>query len=343
MSVITIVGAGMMGSAMSVPASDNGHEVRLVGSPLDNEIISRIKKDGFHITLNRQLPSTVKPYYVDQLDIALKGADLVIGGVSSFGVEWFGKHVLPKIDKSVPVISVTKGMSVAKDGSLVPFPTMLSSLKGAEGLSLNAIGGPCICFELCDHKHTEVAYCGKDIEVLKNIKQMLQTDYYHIRLTTDIYAVECAVAMKNAYAMGVSLAIGLNQKEMGENAAEKYNPQAALFLQSTREMLKLIQLGTDKPDEIALAAGDLYVTIYGGRTRKLGTLLGLGHNFEKARQILSGVTLESVAIITNTARALKIMEQNGKALTNQFPLLMHMNEIINENKAVNIPWDEFAK
>lgn len=343
MSVITIVGSGMMGSAMSVPASDNGHEVRLVGSPLDGEIISRMKKDGFHITLNRKLPKTVKPYYVDELDSALKGADLVIGGISSFGVEWFAQSVLPKVDKSVPVLSVTKGMSVGNDGSLVPFPIMLSKRPGLEELSLNAIGGPCICFELCDHKQTEVAYCGKDIKTLEKIRDMLSTDYYHIRITTDIYAVECAVAMKNAYAMGVSLAIGLTQKELCEDSPEKYNPEAALFLQSTREMLKLIMLGSNSPDEIALGAGDLYVTIFGGRTRRLGTLLGLGNSFEKAKQMLKGVTLESVAIITNTAKALRIMEKAGRVNTKDFPLLMHMDQIINQNQPVNIPWDEFAK
>ena len=30
MSVITVIGSGQMGSAMSVPARHNGHEVRLV-------------------------------------------------------------------------------------------------------------------------------------------------------------------------------------------------------------------------------------------------------------------------------------------------------------------------
>ena len=44
MSVITIVGAGMMGSAMSYPASDKGHEVRLVGTPLDKDIIERANR-----------------------------------------------------------------------------------------------------------------------------------------------------------------------------------------------------------------------------------------------------------------------------------------------------------
>ncbi len=35
MAVITIVGAGMMGSALAFPARENGHEVRLVGTHFD--------------------------------------------------------------------------------------------------------------------------------------------------------------------------------------------------------------------------------------------------------------------------------------------------------------------
>lgn len=62
MSIITIVGAGMMGSAMSILTTDNGHKVRLVGTPLDREIIDRAKQDGYHKTLKRQLPDRVECY-----------------------------------------------------------------------------------------------------------------------------------------------------------------------------------------------------------------------------------------------------------------------------------------
>ena len=75
------------------------------------------------------------------------------------------------------------------------------------------MGGPCISFELAGRQHTEVAFCGSDLNTLKSIKQMLTTSYYHITVTTDIYGIETAVAMKNAYAMGVSLAVGLAQKD----------------------------------------------------------------------------------------------------------------------------------
>ena len=34
MAIITIIGSGMMGSAMAFPACKNGNTIRLVGSPL---------------------------------------------------------------------------------------------------------------------------------------------------------------------------------------------------------------------------------------------------------------------------------------------------------------------
>ena len=48
MSVITIVVAGMMGSALAFPAVENGNEVRLVGTHLDREIIDECRASGKH-------------------------------------------------------------------------------------------------------------------------------------------------------------------------------------------------------------------------------------------------------------------------------------------------------
>ena len=97
-----------------------------------------------------------------------------------------------------------------------------------------------ISFELAGRQHTEVAFCGSDLSTLESIKQMLATDYYHITPTTDICGIETAVAMKNAYAMGVSLAVGLAQRDK-DDAPEMYNPQAGLFYQSTKEMSSIIK------------------------------------------------------------------------------------------------------
>ena len=56
MAVITIVGSGMMGSAIGIPAAENGNEVRLVGTPLDREIIDHARSTGMHLTMKQKLP-----------------------------------------------------------------------------------------------------------------------------------------------------------------------------------------------------------------------------------------------------------------------------------------------
>ena len=117
MAVITFVCAGQMNSAITFPAFENGHEVRLVGSPLDREIIDHLREDNFHITLKRTLHDGIKYYQIEELEEALQGADLILGGVSSFGLDWFCDEILPVLPETVPLLTVTKGMVDLEDGT----------------------------------------------------------------------------------------------------------------------------------------------------------------------------------------------------------------------------------
>jgi len=340
MSNITIIGAGMMGSAMSLPASDNGHRVTIVGTHLDGGIIAHAKKTGEHLTMHRPLPEGVEFLPVESLERAARDADLVIGGVSSFGVDWFAEYAVPRIPEHVPILSVTKGLLDMPDGRLRSFPDLLREVDGGKH-TFCAVGGPCTSYELADRRHSAVAFCGDDINALERMRSMLRTDYYHISLSTDVIGVECAVAMKNAYALAVSLAIGMIEAEEGEGATLAYNPQAALFGQSVREISKILALTGSGAQNIVYAAGDLYVTIFGGRTRRLGTLLGRGLSFAEAMERLSGVTLESVVIAERTIRAVEARAQAGDADKGDFPLLFHIGKLLSGATDVPIPWDAF--
>ncbi len=97
MSIVTLVGSGQMASALTFPLFENGHEVRLVGSPLDGEVIARLREDNYHINLTRTLHEGVKYYTVDQVEEAMDGANLLVCGVSSFGVDWFLDAIIPII------------------------------------------------------------------------------------------------------------------------------------------------------------------------------------------------------------------------------------------------------
>lgn len=343
LSVVTIVGAGMMGSAMAFPAIDNGSKVRLVGTPLDRQIISHAKATGYHLTLKRNLPEQAVTYYqIEDLAQALAGADLVICGVSSFGFDWFIEEVIPHIPQTMPILSITKGLVNTPQGDLLSFPDYYHLRCPGLNHSFNAVGGPCISFELADRHHTKISFCGNDLPMLKAIKAMLQTPYYHIDLSTDVFGVECAVALKNAYALGVSLAIGLAQAQEGNEEIEHYNPQAALFGQSVKEISNILALYGGLPENIVLGAGDLYVTVFGGRTRKIGTLLGTGLTIDAALAKMEGVTLESLAITKRVTDAISQKIQQGAANYHDFALLMHIKDIIAGNTTVNIPWDDFA-
>lgn len=345
MKVITIIGAGMMGSALAFPARENGNEVRLVGTHLDREIIDNCRITNRHLKFNKDFPSGVKYYQIEELNEALDGADFIICGVSSFGVEWFRDEILPILPESIPVISVTKGLMNTDNGDLLTYLDVWQEKlnKLGKNIKLNAIGGPCTSYELVAHDQTEVTFCGNDMAILRMIKSAMATNYYHISLTTDIVGVESAVALKNGYALGIALTIGLNQREFGLNSELHFNSQAAIFGQSVREMSKLLKLqGADDFNNLVLGAGDLYVTVYGGRTRLVGILLGRGLNIDEARAELKGVTLESLVVAERVANAIKIKAQNGIVNIKDFPLLMHIDEIITQKKAVNIPWESFT-
>lgn len=345
MATVTIIGAGMMGSALAFPARENGNIVRLVGTPLDREIIDCCQKTGKHPKLPLPFPAGVECYQIEDVRIALEGADMVIGGVSSFGVDWFADEILPILPEGMRVLTVTKGLMDTEDGKLITYPDLWQKKLDQLGkyLSLNAVGGPCTSYELAQHDQTEVAFCGTSIEDLEYLKSIMQTNYYHISLTTDVVGIESAVALKNGYALGIALTVGLNQKEFGLDSELHYNSQAAVFGQAIKEMAKLLAFqGAPALDNLCVGAGDLYVTVYGGRTRLIGILLGRGMDIDTAKQELNGVTLESLVVAGRVARVIRQNIANGKLEAKDFPLLLHIDEIVTNKMPVNIPWEGFT-
>ena len=344
MAIITIVGSGMMGSALAFPARENGHEVRLVGTHLDREIIDKARETNRHLKFNKDFPEGVKFYQIEELETALEGADLVIGGVSSFGVDWFGDYVLPRIPENTAVLTVTKGLMDTPEGKLLCYPELWQKKLDEMGkkLILCAVGGPCTSYELVAHDQTEVAFCGKDMATLERIRGYMKTDYYHISLSTDVIGIESAVALKNGYALGIALTIGVNQKNFGLDSELHFNSQAGVFGEAVKEMASLLQLqGAGTLDNLCVGAGDLYVTVYGGRTRLVGILLGRGLDIDEAKAELKGVTLESLVVAERVARAIRVKAAKGEVELATYPLLMHVDDILH-HAPVDIPWEKFT-
>ncbi len=342
--VITIIGAGMMGSAMAFPAAENKHEVRLVGTHLDRDIIDECRISNQHPKFDKAFPEGIKYYQIEEYKKAVDGADFVIGGVSSFGVDWFLNEILVHLDPKLPVLSVTKGLINLSDGTLISYLDYWESELRKKGIEREvcAVGGPCTSYELVFGDQTEVAFCGKDTATLKMLKEALTTSYYHISLTNDVIGLESAVALKNAYALAITMTIGLVNRYHGKDTGIHYNSQAAAFFQAVKEMRKLLKIQKADEDSENIGIGDLYVTVYGGRTRKIGILLGEGKTYEEAMDILSGVTLESLVVARRVAKAVYRKAELGEISLNDFPMLVHANDVLENGKDAQLPWESFT-
>lgn len=338
---ITIIGAGQMASALSFPAFENGHEVCIVGTPLDRTIIDSLKESCYHPKLQKKLHDGIKYYQFEEMADAIDRADLIVCGVSSFGVEWFAQHVIPKIPTHVPLLSVTKGMYLNPDDSLITYPQYWNNA-AEQKLSISAIGGACASYELAAHVHSVVTYCGDNLSTLQFLKQLLETEYYHIHLATDAFSLEFAVAIKNLYALAVCLAVGMAESRDGEGVLH-YSTEAALFSQSVLEMNRLIVFFGGSQDSLSCGICDLYGTIYGGRTRKIGTLLGKGIGIDEAMARLSGETLESIVVSKRVAQAIRTMVKEGSVISDKFPLLVLVDSLVSGAQTfTQIDWSKFG-
>ena len=348
MAHVAIVGAGMMGTATAWPLADNGHAVRLVGTHLDAEIIRSCKERRYHPRLKRELPQGVRPYSVEQVAEALAGADVIVSGVSSPGVHWIGRTIGPHLVPGQIIIAVTKGLESTAEGDLMILPDVLASELPAsirEKVRLAAIGGPCIAGELAGRRESCVVFGSRDAGAVEKLAAIFRTSYYHIWTTTDLVGLEFCAALKNAYTLGVGLAAGILEKSGGVDAAgaHMHNVAAAAFGQACTEIERMLQIaGGSRHFAYGLpGAGDLYVTCQGGRTVRLGKLLGMGHSFSQAREIMAGETLESAEIVRELGKALPGLVKRGRLGPDELPVLRALVDVLVHGRPINVPLERF--
>ena len=346
MAKAVIIGAGLMGSAMAWPLSDKGHEVCLVGTHLDDEIIDRCKSQNLHPRLNRKLPETVTPFFFHDVDRALEGADLIVSGVSSPGVDWMAKLLSDRVRAGQQVLSITKGLRIDDAGKVCLFPDIIAEgfpLAARDTVIPVAVGGPCIAGELAARRQTCVMFGCRTVKAASTCARLLSTDYYHPLATGDLLSVELGVAMKNAYTVAVGIAYGMHRPDAA--GAGMHNTAAALFAQGCHEIGGLLRLtgGDERMSSALPGAGDLYVTSAGGRTMALGRMLGEGKTYVQAEAALRGVTLESVQIIREMDKALSLWESTGAIGPRSFPLLRMLVDIVVKGKKAELSFEDFYR
>jgi glycerol-3-phosphate dehydrogenase (NAD(P)+) len=348
MAVVTIVGAGMMGTGTAYPLADNGHTVRLVGTHLDGDIIRSCKERHYHPRLQRELPVSVTPYFVGELAEAMAGADIVVSGVNSLGVRWIGRTLAPHLRPGQLIIAITKGLGITPDGNLMILPDVLAAELPAgirEQVRFAAVGGPCIAGELAGRRPSCVVFGSRDREAVLRLAATFRTSYYHIWTTTDLVGLECCAALKNAYTLAVGMAAGLLENAGGADAsgARMHNLAAGIFAQACTETARMLDVVGGTPSFACglPGCGDLYVTCQGGRTVRLGKLLGMGRSYDEARQVMAGETLEGAEIVRLMGKALPTLVRRGRLAADELPLLRSLVGILAHGRPAAFALERF--
>jgi glycerol-3-phosphate dehydrogenase (NAD(P)+) len=331
MSVVTILGAGYMGSALTVPATDNGHEVRLWGTWLDDDLIGAVRAGRDHPRLEMRLPDAVQTFTSEELEGALDGADLVICGVTSEGIERVMERAFAHMDRPVTFMAVTKGLLPGPDGHMDRLSRTVAPMAHLP-FRYGHIGGPSKAMELARRIPTAVVYAGVEAG---RASALMRTPYYHITISSDLAGVETCSALKNAYAISAGLFDGLQAAGVISDA---HNAKSAIFSKAVREMALAVGSMGGRPETVfgLAGVGDLLVTAVAGRNRTFGEMVGKGMPpaevvvYMSARdQLTEGYT----AIRTGWALVNYLAEQ-GSVRLEDFALLCALHTIVYESAPV---------
>lgn len=328
MAIITILGAGAMGSALCTPVCRAGWEVRLWGTWLDDHLIDVCEAGKPHPRTQIPIAKGVKLYRSNELNKALEGADVVVMSVASVGVSKITEMALDGISKAKALWLTSKGFCRDENGKIRLLPEAIRAIAKQKGVLIPpvvAIAGPVKANECAEGKPTATIFGCKDLEVSRKYAREARTEVYCIEATDDEIGVEICAPMKNVYAIALGIADGLEEG----TGFPHHNLKAATFNRAIKEMSLLGQaLGARMETAFGLpGVGDLEVTGLSGRNKVYGVRIGRGESAKNALAEMNRLE-QTVEGVPAASLAAKLVEQSAPHLKEKMTLLQAVNEIL---------------
>ena len=318
MKKILVIGGGAMGSAFTIPCIENKNKVTITEPYNKNFIRDLSSKNKFHSSLKINLPKSLK-FRNFSINLLEEKFDLIVIALSLSGIDFIGKK-LKNLKIKTPILVLTKGLKYEKKNNKIL--TISEQLKkNYNGMNISVLKGPCLAKELVRKNKTSVIIANKNIKIAKWIGKQISTNYYLIEYSKDIIGVEVCSSIKNIYSMIIG-------------AGQSLNMSSSLFQKSIIEMKYLTKYFKGKETTtLGLAGvGDLYVSAAGGRNSKMGSYLGRGFTFKKAKKkFMPKDTVEGEQLVREIAPFI-LKKINKKRI----PLMIKLIQSILKNKKLNI-------
>ncbi len=259
---IVVIGAGNMGTALAHVIATKRNPVALWN--FDDRVLRKIeetRKSKFlrGVTLSEHI------HPVDDINDAVRHAEVVILAVASPYVRQMARLIAPTLKSKVIVVNVAKGMEAKTRKCMVE--VVAEELPDKHHKRITDISGPSLADEFAQGLPTAMVMASLDSEVFPVLRKMFRGSNIRLVSSDDLYGLCLAGVVKNVYAIALGLCEGLKMKA---------NAKAWLTVMALDEMSKLIQSQGGSPETVYGLAGlgDLIVTGFGsGRNRSYGVAL----------------------------------------------------------------------
>lgn len=311
---ISILGAGMFGTAIANIVAENGRDVWLWAR--DEEQAKSIETSRENVKYLPGYPVHEKVHATSDLKQSVKDAKVIFVSVPSSSVREVIKSAKPYLNKNAFLVSTTKG--VEPDGFRLMSQVLREEI---ETMPVGVLSGPNLAEEIAQKQITATVIASESHALIKQVQEILHASYFRVYSSDDVYGIELAGALKNIYAIsaGFAAALGVGHNTLG-----------VLLTRSLAEMSRFAHAMGAKPlTFLGLAGvGDLMVTCMSplSRNYQLGFLIGQGLSLQEAETKL-GKLAEGV----NTVR---IVRQKAEEMNVYMPLANGLYDIMFNSRSV---------
>lgn len=301
MKNITIIGSGSFGCALSYILSKNNNVKIWSYTKEETNLINNEHKCMF--LDNLILDESIKCY--TSYEEAIKESEYIVLVTPSNVFKETCVNIKPYITNQ-KIIIATKGFSDNK---------LLSEIVKEE-LNTNAsiISGPSHAEQIVKDVPTYINFSG-------NIKELFETDNFHMIENNDIIGLQVGAALKNIISILVGIAEGLNYES---------NTISYLITKGLNEIKKIgIKLGA-KEDTIydLCGLGDLLTTTLSldSRNKRFGILLSKGKSIDEIKKEI-GMTIEGLDALNSAYYFINKYNLDCNLIKNLYEIIYNNNDI----------------
>jgi glycerol-3-phosphate dehydrogenase (NAD(P)+) len=308
-TIITVLGAGNMGTAIAQVLASNNNEVRIwnwEGDQLPLEQINKYSENKKYLK-GIKLSKNLKACF--SIEEALKNSKMVFLVVPSFAIENTIKLAKNFLEKKSLIVDCSKGVDTKNLDLIINI--IKKNIDPKLENNIFSISGPAIAGQLAKRNFTFMNIAGTDKKGIKEIKKVMENDFLKLIEIDDLIGIEIAGSFKNAYTIILGICDGLKLD---------LNTKAIFFTLGLKEIAKLIKVMGGKDTTIFELAGigDFLGTAFSteSRNRRFGEYFSSGISLEKSFEKV-GQTVEGVEAV----RCLK-------RLAKRYSIKMPLNDLI---------------